>query len=158
MRILALGSPHGDDRVGWEVVERLRQEQVPGIALAALHEPIGLFDHLGDCEALLLIDACRSGAPPGTIIRMDWPGSILKGQKGISTHGFGLASALALAQALGRLPPRVVLIGAEVQTCDPGAEISAPVRRALPELYRQVLAEIKRLQRERAPRAEGTVA
>jgi hydrogenase maturation protease len=136
----------------------LRQQQVPGIALAALQEPIALLDHLEDCDALVLVDACCSGAPPGTIFRKDWPESTPKGHKGTSTHGLGLASALALAQALGRLPPQVVLIGVEVETCDPGAEISASVWRALPELYQQVLVEIGRHQQGGAPGAKGSVA
>jgi hypothetical protein len=50
---------------------------------------------------------------------------------------------LELADRLHRLPPSVVLIAIEAEACNPTAEISPSVRRALPKLYRQVLAEAR---------------
>jgi Ni,Fe-hydrogenase maturation factor len=49
-----------------------------------------------------------------------------------SSHGFGVAEALALASALGQLPPRVdvLTIAAGQFTC---AGLSAPVRGAVPD-------------------------
>jgi hydrogenase maturation protease len=157
LRVLVFGSPHGDDQVAWELVERLRQKQVPGIAAAALHDPMCLLHHLGDCAAVVLVDACHSWAEPGTIVRMVWPGSGREDFRGTSTHGVGVADALALAEALGRLPPCVLLFRVEIHSCDLGAEISAAVRRAMPGLYQRVLAAIDRQQQEGADGAEGTI-
>jgi hydrogenase maturation protease len=137
-----VGSPHGDDRAGWEVVERLRRF-TPRVDARILYQPSSLIHHLDGCECLVVVDACRSGAKPGTVRRRTWPDPDLEKQDGPSTHGFGIADALALAEVLGRLPPRVVLVGIEVQACEPGGEISPPVRAALPELYQRVLAEIR---------------
>jgi hydrogenase maturation protease len=141
-RVLAVGSPHGDDRAGWEVVGRLRRE-VPGVDAAAIRDPVSVLHHLAGCTGLVVVDACRSGAPPGTVRRLAWPDAGLDGRGGHSTHGLGLAGALDLAAVLGRLPPRVILFGVEAQGCEPGAEISPPVRAALPGLYRRVLAEVR---------------
>jgi hydrogenase maturation protease len=140
-RVLAVGSPHGDDRVGWEVVERLRR-LAPGVDAVVLHDPVSVVHHLDGCACLVVVDASHSGAPPGTVRRLAWPEAFLEREDGVSTHGFGVGSALALAETLGRLPPRVVLLGVEVQACEPGAEISAPVRAALPALCRKVRAEV----------------
>jgi hydrogenase maturation protease len=142
-RILAVGSPHGDDRAGWEVVERLRRE-APGLDAAVLHDPVGLLDYLEGCTRLVLMDACQSGAEPGTIRRLTWPAAELKQTDGASTHGLGVVNALALAEALGRLPPRVILFCIEAWGCEPGAALSPSVRDALPKLYQRVLAEIGR--------------
>ena len=53
-----------------------------------------------------------------------------------------MGAALAIAEALGRLPTRVILFGIEAGPCEPGAGLSTNVRAALPELYRRVLKEI----------------
>jgi hydrogenase maturation protease len=143
--IIAVGSPHGDDQIAWRVVERLRQKPRRGIHATAVSEPARVLDHLEGCETLVLVDACRSGARAGTIHRLVWPDPRLRERDNASTHGFSVARVLELAAALGRLPPYVVLIGVEAQSCGPTAEMSPAVRRALPALYRQVLAEACRL-------------
>jgi hydrogenase maturation protease len=60
------------------------------------------------------------------------------------SHGFGLASSLELARALGCLPPRVVVVGI-VGTCfTVGAPLSEPVARAVPlgvEAVLRILAQ-----------------
>jgi hydrogenase maturation protease len=140
--IVAVGSPHGDDQIAWRVVERLRPKSVPGIQVVAVSDPLAVLDYVERCSTLILVDACRSGARAGTIHRFFWPDPRLQEQHYFSTHGFGVVKALELAAALGRLPAHVVLFGVEVQTCRPAAPMSFPVRRALPKLYRHVLAEI----------------
>jgi len=148
VRVLAVGSPHGDDRVGWEIVERLQQEVPPGVEVALLPEPVALLEQLEGCACLVLVDACRGGGAPGTVIRLTWPDRRLAGGAGPSTHGLGVGTTLDLAEALGRLPPRVVLIGVEAGECTPGAALSPPVRAALPELHRSALEEARRLRAE----------
>jgi hydrogenase maturation protease len=138
-----VGSQHGDDQASWQVVERLRRKPFRGIEAVALSDPIRLLDYLQGCERLILVDAYRSGATPGTILRLVWPDARLHEQAGSSTHAFGVVQVLELARQLQWLPPYVILIGIEAETCDPTAEISPPVRRALPKLYRQVLAEAR---------------
>jgi len=143
IRILAVGSPHGDDRVAWHVVERLRRKPLPGIEAVALSDPVRVLDYLEGCDRLVFVDACRSGAEPGTILRLVWPDPGLRERTSPSTHGFGMVRVLELADQLNWLPPYVVLIAIEADACCPTAEISPPVRRALPKLYRQVLAEAR---------------
>jgi hydrogenase maturation protease len=151
VRILAVGSPHGDDRACWEVVEWLGQRPVPGVEAAVLAGPLDLLGLLEGCTRLVVVDACRSGAAPGTVVRIDWPDARLYGSAGPSSHGVGVAEALALAEALGKLPPRVTLIGVEVGICGPGAEMGPEVQAALPELYRQILEEICPAERRKLP-------
>ena len=105
-------------------------------------EPSQLLDHLGDCRRLILVDACHSNQPPGTILRLQWPDSRLRSQRRRSSHALGLGDALALAETLGWLPPRVIVWGVEISRCEPGEDLTPEVRRALPELERQVLQEL----------------
>ncbi len=140
-RVLGVGSPHGDDAVGWHVVEMLRRR--PGLsAQLATVEPPQLLDHLRGCRRLIVIDACRGNQPPGTVLRLTWPAGLLPSRRRPSSHGLEVGDALALAETLGWLPPQVVVFAVEVSRCEPGEELTPEVRQALPDLERQVLQEL----------------
>ena len=62
--------------------------------------------------AVVVVDAMCSGAPAGTVQRLDasrepLPAELFRG----STHGLGLPEAIELARSLGRLPPSLVVYG-----------------------------------------------
>lgn len=140
-RVLGVGSSHGDDAAGWRVVEMLRQR--PGLsARLAIVEPSQLLDHLSGCRRLILVDACRAGGCPGTVVRLQWPDPRLRSQRRQSSHGLDVGDALALAETLGWLPPRVVVWSVEASRCEPVQDLTPEVRHALPELERQVLHEL----------------
>jgi Ni,Fe-hydrogenase maturation factor len=60
--------------------------------------------------------------------------------KATSSHGFGVASALLLAQTLGCAASRIEWVGVEAGPRRPGAPLSAAVLRALPEAAALALA------------------
>jgi hydrogenase maturation protease len=139
VKVVGLGSHHGDDRAGWHVVEMLS-----GAAdSVVLGDPSQLLDHLEGCDRLIVVDACRSGQVPGTIFRFAWPpDAALATLTEPSSHGLGAATVLTLAETLGRLPPSVVLYAVEVQSCAPNEPLSPAVSAALPELCRRVRQEL----------------
>ncbi len=143
--ILAVGSAQGDDRLGWEVVEKIRCQHWPGVQARAVAAPSRLLDYLDDCQTLVVVDACRSGAAPGTMFRCAWPAPPVTTPGSPSSHGFDVVEALRLADTLGRLPPRVILVGMEVESCRPEEELSPAVRQALPQLMSLIRQEIDRL-------------
>jgi len=137
VKVLGLGSPHGDDRAGWCLVEML-----PATTDAvALGSPSQLLDHLEGHDKVILVDACQSGRPPGAIMRFDWPAATLP-TSGPSSHGLGVEEALALAECLGRLPPAVVFYAIEAGCCEPNQGLSPAVSAALPELCDRIQEEI----------------
>jgi hydrogenase maturation protease len=95
---------------------------------------------------LVIIDACLSGQPPGSIVRLVWPDRALQTRTGFSSHGLGVGAVLALAEHLGQIPPSVVLFGIEVENCQRGNPLSHAVCQFLEDLCQQVLAEIGREQ------------
>jgi hydrogenase maturation protease len=154
------------------VGNRYRRDDRAGLAAAArlgeaARVPVTLLDDLGDGTALLdvwrgsstviLVDAMRSGAAAGTIRRLDagtgdraadvaamlGAGLALGG----STHGLGVAEAVALARTLHRLPHRLVIIGIEGARFDAGTELSPEVERAVDEAVRLGLEEIADVHR-----------
>ena len=143
-RVIGIGSPHGDDQAGWRLVETLRRQVELKVAVLAVGDPTDLLDCLDGCRSLVIVDACRTGAPAGTITRLQWPDPRIRHQHGHSTHRFGVPAVLDLAQQLHRLPERVVVLGVEVAACHALSEMSQVVVAALEELQRRVLTEIGR--------------
>ncbi len=112
IRIVGLGSPFGDDRVGWYLIECLRGQLPVGVEAIALDRPgVGLLGALRDVERLMLVDAILGGASrPGEILQLD-PATAQPGAAVLSSHGLDLAQTLELAAALGRWPARIEVFG-----------------------------------------------
>jgi hydrogenase maturation protease len=106
-------------------------------------EPIELVEMIGATSELWIVDAVCSGAQAGLLHRLDAAaGPLPAALFGVSTHRIGLADALELARALGRLPPRVVVHGVEGRDFEPGATLSAPVARAADRLAGLLLEQL----------------
>ncbi|MDR7484064.1 MAG: hydrogenase maturation protease [Armatimonadota bacterium] len=141
---------HGDDAAGLAVARRV------GVLLAeparrGIRDAVTVVEHTGDAAALMeawagaqaviLVDAVVSGAPPGTICRLDLGAVTIPSLRHPSTHAFGIAEAVGLARALGRGPSCAVLYGIEAASCSPGHGMSAPVASAVETAARRVLEE-----------------
>ena len=152
VRIIGIGSPFGDDRLGWDVVDALEASGLlsgfapawvsanrcdrPGSALLALTQ---------GAEAIILIDAMRTGRAPGTICRLAI--HELQAAAGVvSSHGLGVAESLALGQALELLPPTVAIYGIEAQQTAPESGVSLRASAAVPTLLQAIAAELRALE------------
>jgi len=141
--VAGFGSPQGDDQAGWRLAAILQQgERVPARVLAIL-EPTQLLEALADCQRLIIVDACHSGNKPGTVTRLCWPDPQITICHSHSTHGFGVADTLRLADRLGRLPPLVEVYGIEIANCMPASEISPVVSGAVHSLAARILDELR---------------
>lgn len=118
VRILCIGSPFGADRLGWEAARLLEKHLDPGLATVSAHDRPGmqLLALMRGAAAVILVDAVKSGAAPGTLHRLEGTALRTALARHTSTHGFGLAEALALADQIGELPPQLVLWGVEIRT------------------------------------------
>jgi hydrogenase maturation protease len=134
----------GDDAVGLLVAERLRAE-LPGVEVLALEgEPAGLIDAWEGVDAVFVVDAVSSGSPAGTIHRVDATRRDLQDDVfRASTHALGLAEAVALARALGRLPGSLVVYGVEGTAFEAGGEPTAAVAAAADRVAALVREEVE---------------
>jgi hydrogenase maturation protease len=142
--IIGLGSPHGNDAVGWRVVEGLQLALDGWVVVRAVAEPTQILEHLEGCRRLWIIDACRCGHPLGAIARWTWPEDArqLVGG-GSSTHTMSLPSVLQLAAALGKLPESIVIFAVEIGVGSLiGAEMSDEVAAAVVVLEQRVREEV----------------
>ena len=143
-KIICIGSPFGDDQFGAWVYEQLQGRwPVEEVALRYLDRPGMRLTHLlAETRQVILIDAVKSGSVIGTVLRIDGDEIVRHLARHTSTHGFGIAEALALAQRLGQAPPRLVLLGVEAGATDAAAVLSEAMREALPKLIAALEMEI----------------
>ena len=138
--VIGIGNAfRGDDAAGLAVARALGDD--PRV-LVHEGEPIDLLDRWEGAGEVIVVDAARSGAAPGTVHRLD--GLTVPVAAGGSTHAFGLAETLALAHALQRAPARVEVIGIEGANFSAGEELSPAVATAV----RRVAGELTERLRE----------
>jgi hydrogenase maturation protease len=134
MKVIGLGNEwRSDDGAGLEVARRTGGRQLAG-------EPVALVEALAGAREVTIVDAVRSGAPPGTVHEFE-AGAVplpvrLFGAS--STHALGLAEALELARSLGRLPARVRVLGIEGARFDYGRGLSPEVEEAVERCTRSI--------------------
>jgi hydrogenase maturation protease len=147
----------GDDGFGVAVVDRLSRTKLPAWVKVADYGIRGmdLAYALADYELAILVDAVPRGGVPGTVYVIE--AAIDELEPTLDTHGMDPVKVLSLAQELGKMPDRVIVVGAEpksVLSADADevvVELSGPVRAAVDEAVRAVgslLADVPPLTEE----------
>jgi hydrogenase maturation protease len=126
----------GDDAVGLEVARLLDGTLPDGVRLS-------LLTSWEDCDTAIVVDATESGQEPGTVRRLAaHDGPLPPELQRASTHLLGVAEAVELARALGRLPGRTIVYGIEGGTFDTGAPLSDTVQAAAAEVAASIRREL----------------
>jgi hydrogenase maturation protease len=101
VRIIGLGqAAAGDDQVGLAVIEHLRAVGVPReVELLQVPEPRALLPLLEEGAPTVLVDAGLA-SPAGEVLVLELEELEVRGFTSVSTHGLGLAQAVALARLL----------------------------------------------------------
>lgn len=129
MRVIGVGNPwRGDDGAGPAVARA-----AGGVSTA---DPARLLDLWEGARHAVVVDACVSGAAPGTIHR----GDAGRPAQPASTHGIGVADAIALARSLGRLPPRLDVYAIEGADFGHGDRLTPAVAAAVDALAGELRA------------------
>lgn len=139
LRIIGIGSPFGDDTLGFQAIERLEQERdllPPDTELLAMDRPGStLIPLLEKSHTVVIIDAMQSGQPAGTVQRLE-PDDLIREKNMPSSHNLGVAESLALAKVLGVMPERLLVYGIEMGE-------SVTEKDWYPELYSRVMKDMQ---------------
>jgi hydrogenase maturation protease len=141
--VIGVGNEYrSDDAAGLVVARALRDRGVD--AREQQGEPVALIEAFAGHDDVVLVDAVRSGAEPGTVHRVDVSDQPLPAELGraASTHAVGIGEAIELARALDRLPARVVLFGIEAERFEAGTSLSPAVEAAVATLVDAIVAEV----------------
>lgn len=137
-----------DDGVGLHVVRSLKECQLPeGVKVIEAGCPgLNLLDLWVGCDRVILVDAVRSGAPPGTVHCFDTTLLPPREVMPLSTHGINVIDAVELGKRLGNLPERLLIVGVEIASEEAFVEELTPaVAAAIPHARDRILEEIGRM-------------
>lgn len=154
--VLGCGNPiMADDGLGIAVLERLQQgwrfprevQLVDGGTWG-----VNLLPAVESTRRLLLLDAIRSGLPPGTLVTLTGTELPRFFAHKLSPHQIDLREVLALAELRGTLPDTIVALGAEPEMIDMRASLSPSVESVVESLAVQAVAQLAAWGHEITPR------
>lgn len=151
VHVIGIGTLHADDAIGLAIADRLASLPLPdGVIVKTCARPLpDLLDAFEGADGAVLVDAACTGAAPGSILR--FAVSDLARSRTPSSHGVGVAQALALAEALGCAPARVECLAVEaipVPRDAPWAQISPAVAASICEAADAALEIACKMQRD----------
>ncbi len=134
VRVIGIGNAYrSDDGAGLAVASALQRRSLTRVTILT-HSGDGasLMDAFQTDGPLILADAARSGAPPGSVRRFDArtdriPSSFFAN----STHQFGVFEAIEMARTLDQLPSRLIIYAIEGKTFAPGTHLSPEIESAI---------------------------
>ncbi len=145
LTFIGCGNVHrSDDGVGVAVVQRLRVElghEAPAwvrIVEAGTSGVEAMLEARGS-RSLVVVDACRGGGEPGTIVRLAADQLAEARRPTFSMHDFRWPQALALGRRLlgQAFPAHVEVWLVEAERLDIGGELSSEVAKAVAQLCRR---------------------
>ncbi|MDJ0921903.1 MAG: hydrogenase maturation protease [Henriciella sp.] len=154
IRVIGIGNAfRRDDGIGPAVIDRLKQKDLSDVDLRTCRSgPATLIDALRFSGQVVVVDALGPGHSPGQILRLD-PEQITAGSvQNTSTHGFGLAEALSLLEALGHTSDNVLVLAVEGVDFGHGEGLSPAVAAALPKLLEEICSEIEGFNQSTPPK------
>lgn len=147
MDVLVIGCGNllrGDDAAGPELVRRLRERGLPA-GVRCIDAGTGGIDavlQMRGAGEVVLVDACRSGAEPGTVHEAPATAVARTPRAGIDVHSVRWDHALALAGGLfgDDIPRRITACLVEAASFEPGEPLSPAVDRAIDGLAERLRA------------------
>jgi hydrogenase maturation protease len=136
----------GDDAAGPELVRLLLARGLPAgmRCLDAATDGVAVIEAMRHVPSVILVDACASGAEPGTILELTDADVETPPPGGVSVHAIRWNHALVLArQLLGpSYPPRVTIRLISGQFFQPADALSPAVVKAVERLADQIVADV----------------
>lgn len=147
-RVLVIGIGNedcGDDGVGRFVCRKLAEKMLPQVTVME-HRGNGfsLMEAWEGYDWVIAVDAVSSGAQPGNIYHLEshnrpLPIDFFR----CSTHDFGIAEAVEMARALGKLPARFTVYGVEGKNFNIGDGLSEGIENTVERVADQIAQEIQ---------------
>ncbi|MDY6952982.1 MAG: HyaD/HybD family hydrogenase maturation endopeptidase [Thermodesulfobacteriota bacterium] len=134
-----------DEGVGVHVANRLMEmEMPPGVeVIEGGTHGFRLMNIVTEADRLVVVDAVKGGASPGSIYRFDikdapsYPSAFKT-----SVHQIGILEVIHLSELVGRIP-ETTIIGVEPKSLAMGLELSSEVAEKLPKVIEMVLKEVE---------------
>jgi hydrogenase maturation protease len=106
---------------------------------------LDLLHMMEGAKRVVIVDAADLGRESGQFVRFTpHEAQIVQATNGFSLHNASLSEVLALADALGRTLPEIVIFGVQIANIGWGEGLSPAVETAIPALVKAVIEEIEK--------------
>lgn len=147
-KILILGVGNlllSDEGIGVHVANELMKMELPPnvTVIEGGTDGFRLLNFITETDRLIVIDAVKGGAAPGSIYRFHID-EVRKCPSGFKTsvHQIGVLEAIDLSGLIGKTPHTTV-IGVEPKSLEMGMELSAEVKARIPRIIELISDELK---------------
>lgn len=134
-----------DEGVGVHVANELMKKNLPPEVSVVEGGTDGflLLNIITEADRLIVIDAVKGNAVPGSIYRFDI-GEVRNCPAGFKTsvHQIGILEVLDLSELIGKTPHTTV-IGIEPKSLEMGMELSPEIKAKIPRVIELILDELK---------------
>jgi hydrogenase maturation protease len=135
-----------DEGIGVRVAEKMREMNLPPDVEVMDGGVGGLNLHflIEGRKKVIVVDAVKAGAPPGTLFR--FTDKDLAAKKGVmrSAHGIDFSDVVSIVNFLGTRPEEIVFLGIEPESLDVGLELSPLIEKNIPILINLVMKELEK--------------
>jgi hydrogenase maturation protease len=135
-----------DEGVGVHVANELMKMSLPPeiSVVEGGTDGFGLLNIIKEADRLIVIDAVRGDAAPGSIYRFD-VGEVRNCPSGFKTsvHQIGILEVLDLSELIGKTP-YTTIIGVEPKSLEMGMELSPEIKAKIPRVIELIMDELKR--------------
>ena len=149
MRAVVLGIGNTiltDEAAGVRAVELLEQRyQIPDDVLVIDGGTSGMemIEDLSDLDFLIVIDVVKTGAAPGTVVKIAGDEIPVFFRRKLSPHQIALPDVLASLELLDAMPKEIVVLGVEPISLELGMEMTATIAEKVPTLVEMAVAELR---------------
>lgn len=148
MNILVLGIGNTllrDEGVGVRVIESLTTRYALPDEVEVLDggtAGMDLLDAISGRDVLIVCDAVKADAPPGTVVRITGDDVPACFRNKLSPHQVGLSDVLATLKLLGELPPVVSIVGIVPEDLSLGTDLSLTASDAVDHALTTIIDEL----------------
>ena len=149
MRAVVLGIGNTiltDEAAGVRAVELLEQRyQIPDDVLVIDGGTSGMemIEDLSDLDFLIVIDVVKTGAAPGTVVKIAGDEIPAFFRRKLSPHQIALPDVLASLELLDAMPKEIVVLGVEPISLELGMEMTPTIAEQVPVLVEMAVAELR---------------
>ena len=149
MRAVVLGIGNTiltDEAAGVRAVELLEQRyRMPDNVLVIDGGTSGMemIEDLSDLDFLIVIDVVKTGAAPGTVVKIAGQEIPVFFRRKLSPHQIGLPDVLASLELLDAMPKEIIVLGVEPISLELGMEMTDTVAAKVPLLVEMAASELR---------------
>lgn len=133
-----------DEGIGVRVAEKMMEMSLPPEVevMDGGIKGLDLLYYIEGRKKVIVVDAVKAGAPPGTLFR--FTDNDLADKKGVmrSAHGIDFSDVIAAARFTGTKPAEVIFLGVEPYDLSVSMELSPKIEEMVPILINLVMKEI----------------